>query len=211
MRLNRLPLKTILFAVLGLCLNLLTLYAYEEKPYLNDGSIKEQLEYVVDKSTTYQQYNVIRKTWMNKLTKHVNDSISDLKSNLFKTKQLVVESEARYDSLLKQLNKTNEKLDFAIKEKNSLEVLGLQIDKTAYNSITWIIILGLTIGLLVFIFLFKRSNTVTVRTKSDLNELKEEFEGYRKRALRREEKIVRELHDEINKYKAKLSEAKQRS
>jgi DNA mismatch repair ATPase MutS len=47
---------------------------------------------------------------------------------------------------------------------------------------------------------------VTSKTKSDLNEIKDEYEDYRKRALVREQEVVRELYDEILKYKNKLKQ-----
>jgi hypothetical protein len=67
----------------------------------------------------------------------------------------------------------------------------------------WIIIIGLTFTLVIFILLFKRSNLVTRQTRDDLVEIKNEFESFRKRALEREEGIVRKYHNELMQYKTK--------
>jgi ABC-type oligopeptide transport system substrate-binding subunit len=79
------------------------------------------------------------------------------------------------------------------------------MDKIVYNSILWLIIAALLAILLTFIVLFKRSNAITLRTKSELIETRNEYEDYRKRNLVREQQIVRQLYDEILKYKSKLN------
>jgi hypothetical protein len=52
-----------------------------------------------------------------------------------------------------------------------------------------------------FIYKFRSSNTLTQQAKSALADLEEEYEQHRRRALEREQKISRELHDERNKNK----------
>ena len=99
----------------------------------------------------------------------------------------------------------NNELDIALKEKSSMKLLGIKMEKIIYNSILWLIIAGLLVVLLTFVLLYKRSNTVTVRIKSELTETRNEYEEYRKRALVREQQIVRQLYDEILKYKSKLN------
>jgi len=63
------------------------------------------------------------------------------------------------------------------------------------------IIAILTIFLFVFISKFKQSNNITVQAKQDFKELDEEFEAHRKKALEREQKVRRQLQDELNKQK----------
>ena len=47
---------------------------------------------------------------------------------------------------------------------------------------------------------------MTTKTRESLTETQEEFETHRKRALEREQKIAREMYDEIIKYKKKFGE-----
>lgn len=65
----------------------------------------------------------------------------------------------------------------------------------------WSIIGGLFVLLLFFIYKFKNSNAVTKQAKKSLEETEEEFEEHRKIALEREQKVRRQLQDEINKQK----------
>ena len=83
-----------------------------------------------------------------------------------------------------------------------MSLLGMQMTKTGYNILLWSIIGGLLVLLLLFIFKFKNSNVITRNAKLALAETEEEFEAHRKRALEREQKVMRRLQDEINKQKA---------
>jgi hypothetical protein len=65
----------------------------------------------------------------------------------------------------------------------------------------WTIIFGLLALLIIILLLYRKNNAVTVQTKQDLLELKNEYEIHRKRALEREEKLARQHLDELNKYK----------
>ena len=63
----------------------------------------------------------------------------------------------------------------------------------------WSIIAALIALLAIFIFRFKNSNIVTKATKNALAELENEFKEHRRIALEREQKVRRELQDELNK------------
>ena len=82
-----------------------------------------------------------------------------------------------------------------------MSLLGLQMSKTSYNILMWTIIGGLLTLLLIFIFKFKNSNSVTKAAKKALAETEEEFEEHRRSALEREQKVRRQLQDELNKQK----------
>ncbi|HYX07754.1 MAG TPA: hypothetical protein VE912_13580 [Bacteroidales bacterium] len=174
----------------------------EEKPSLDNGTIESQFQYVLDKSSRYEDYKVIKQAWMNRLKAHVADSLGKLHNELQLSHQMVSVRDEKIDSLNAALEKTHADLGNAVKERNSLSFLGLKIDKTAYNGIMWTLVGILAGGLIFFVLMFKRSNYVTVRTSKDLQETKDEFEDFRKRALRREEEIVRKYHNELNKYKS---------
>jgi len=73
------------------------------------------------------------------------------------------------------------------------------MNKGAYKGLVWTIIAGLLGTLLFFIYRFRNSNLVTVATRNNLEEVQEEFESYKKRALEREQKVRRELQNVLNK------------
>ena len=57
------------------------------------------------------------------------------------------------------------------------------------------------LGLSYFIFKFLRSNVLTKEAKNNLIDVEQEFEQHRKNTLQREQKLRRQLQDEINKHR----------
>lgn len=174
----------------------------EEKLSLNNGTIDNQFEFVIRKSNRYQEYKVVKTNWLYTLKAHTLDSLNAVKKQLSDTKQIVDNQEKEIEVLKTNLSDTNTNLDRLKLEKDSMSLLGMQMTKIGYNILLWSIIGGLLVLLLLFIFKFKNSNVITRNAKLALAETEEEFEAHRKRALEREQKVMRRLQDEINKQKA---------
>ena len=174
----------------------------QDKLSLNKGTIDNQFEYVITKSNRYQEYKVVKTTWLYALKTHTLDSLKAIKKQLSDTK-LVVENQDKEIQVLKtNLSDTNSTLNQTNLEKDSMSLFGMLMSKSSYNILLWSIIGGLLAFLLLFIYRFNNSNAVTKQAKLSLTEIEEEFEEHRKRALEREQKVMRRLQDEINKQKA---------
>lgn len=174
----------------------------EEKLPLKGGSIDNQFEYVIRKSNRYQEYKVVKTNWLYTLKANTIDSLNSVKKQLSDTEQIVNNQEKEIDILKTNLSDTNSNLDKTKLEKDSMSLFGLQMSKIGYNLLMWSIIGGLLAFLLLFIYKFKNSNVITRNAKLALAETEEEFDAHRKRALEREQKVMRRLQDEINKQKA---------
>ena len=82
-----------------------------------------------------------------------------------------------------------------------MALFGMQMSKTNYNVLMWSIIGGLLALLVFFIYKFKNSNDITREANKNLAEIEEEFDEHRRTALEREQKVRRQLQDELNKQK----------
>lgn len=191
------------------CAFLLTLSSFsqtdatqeEDKLSLNSGSIDSQFEFVIRRSNSWQDYKTVKKTWLYTLKAHTLDSLKAVHKDLADT-QVVVETQAKEISDLKlNLSNTQTDLEKTDTEKNNMALFGLQMSKSSYNVLMWSIIGGLLVFLLFFIYKFNNSNSITRAAKKSLEETEEEFEEHRKTALEREQKVRRQLQDEINKQK----------
>jgi len=171
------------------------------KPSLDNGTIESQFDYLYRKSSSYQEYKVVKKTFYQKIKGNVLDSMSALKKDLIDTKKLVEVQGEEIKQLKSNLLTTNDNLTTVTKEKDNIKFLGIPMTKGSYNSLLWTIIFSLVALLLFFIFRFKSSNTITVQSKNLLSDTEKEFEAYKAKALEREQKVRRELQDELNKQK----------
>ena len=169
------------------------------KPSLDNGTIESQFDYLYRKSSSYQEYKVVKQTFYYKIKKNVLDSLKLLKSELASTRQVVTAQNTEVNELKSALKTTNDNLTNVTKEKDNINLLGISLTKASYNTILWSIITGLVLFLLFFIYKFKNSNSVTKQANKSLSEIEEEFFAFKTIALEREQKVRRELQDEINK------------
>ena len=175
--------------------------AQEDKLSLNSGSIDNQFEFVIRRSNSWQDYKTVKKTWLYTLKSHTLDTLKAVHKDLADT-QVVVKNQVKEIADLKlNLSNTQTDLDKTNTEKNNMALFGLQMSKSSYNVLMWSIIGGLLVLLLFFIYKFNNSNAITRKAKKNLAETEEEFEEHRKTALEREQKVRRQLQDEINKQK----------
>lgn len=177
------------------------------KTSINEGSIADQFEFVVKKSSNWrdergQPYEVIRRNLIATLKAHTVDSLKAIQNKYDASNKVISSQQNEIANLKSSLSTTQSTLDTTNIEKDSMSLLGLQMSKASYNILMWSIIASLLVFLLVFIFRFKNSNTVTKAAKISLTETEEEFEEHRRNALEREQKVRRQLQDEINKQKS---------
>jgi tetrahydromethanopterin S-methyltransferase subunit B len=173
----------------------------DSKLSLTEGTIDNQFEYVIRRSNNYEDYKVVKKTWLYTLKAHTIDSLNAVHKVLSEKQKIVDDQTSEIAQLKTSLTNTKTTLDTTIKEKNSMALFGMQMSKSAYNIVMWSIIAGLLALLLFFIFKFNNSNTITKQAKKMLLETEEEYEEHRRNALEREQKVRRQLQDEINKQK----------
>lgn len=199
------PMKTLIIFCIGILLSFVTLHAQDQQNQNNtdDTSIQGQFETLIRKSTNYRQngkrYEVVRLLELNALQKNVLDSLKTANSSITTLKATIAENETAIGSLNTKLDETTNKLEKITEEKDSMPFFGSLVSKSTYKLIAWSIIIGLLIFLALFVFKFRNSNMLTQQAKTALSDLEEEYEQHRRRALEREQKISRELHDERNK------------
>lgn len=166
---------------------------------IEDKTLEGQFDKINRISTSYQTYKVISKDKFQKLKNNVLDSIKASNKDLKEQKVLLKNERDNVAKLNAELNKTKEDLKKAQEKENSISLFGFQISKVTYNLILWLIIISLALALAFFVFKFSKSNILTKKAKEDLEDVEQEFEVQRKKSLEREQKLRRQLQDEINK------------
>lgn len=168
---------------------------------LDKGTLDSQFEYIMQESGNYQDFKVVKIAWLNTLRAHVADSLKKANALHEETKSTIDTQDKEISQLKTNLSDTENTLLEMKSEKDTMSFFGLAISKTLYSMVLWLIILGLIIALLVFIYKFRNSNTLTKQAQDALAETTEEYETHRRNALEREQKVRRQLVDEINKNK----------
>ncbi len=168
---------------------------------LDTGTLKEQMSYIEEKTRIYEDFRAIREDMFQKIKVNSIDSLNSAKSKIAGLMQLKLNLNTRIDSLNSSLASTKESLQEITSTKNSIKVLGIEVNKVIYNTMMWTIA-GVLLLLLGMGFLaFKRNLAVTRNTKKDLNDLRTEYEDYRQKSRLEREKLSMDHFNELKKLK----------
>ena len=169
----------------------------EAKPTTLEGVFQQ----LIDRSGAWQNFKMLDRGKLAAFQRSMTDSINGVRSQLVAEKQKVKENEAPIKELNDKITEIQAALDQTKDQKDSVSFFGALVSKGLYNTIMWGIVLALASLLVLYIYKFSNGNVVTKKSINDLNELQEEYENYRKAAIEREQKVRRQLQDEINKHR----------
>jgi chaperonin cofactor prefoldin len=169
---------------------------------LLQNPLKEQLNYLEEHTKIYENYRAIREDMFQKLKVNISDTLNKTNSKiagLNKTKSVL---NLTIDTLRTNLESTKSRLEEMTRTKDSIRVIGIEVNKLAYNRVMWTIVAGLVAALLIGFLIFKRNLSTILNTKTEFKELKDEFEAYRKTSREAREKLTMDHFNEIRRLKS---------
>jgi hypothetical protein len=194
------------WCVIGCLLVSSAIFAQEKSPQavVLEGSytLDQRFDLIKAKSQTYQDYKVIKESVLNGLWKITKDSIGKVKGDLNEAKARI----AKLENDVLTIENTLKQKELAVAgityDSTHISVLGIPFTKSAFLILTTLVVAGLVILLLVLLgtLRFTRSSLKERILTVDL--LTKEYDEYKKKALDKETKILRQLQDERNRYHA---------
>jgi Na+/H+ antiporter NhaB len=154
-----------------------------------------QFDYIYRVSNSFQEHEVVKKSNLEQLKANVLDSIRTMSKEV---SALKLQMTTMGDSVLIMKNLLSaeiEEKNQAIADRDNFSFLGMGIQKAAYSSMMWALVLVLAAALSFFAVQYFRSSSKISKAERDLIEVQEEFEQHRKNTLERERKLKRELID----------------
>jgi len=189
------------FLIISILLITTATFGQANVKFIDTGSVSNQFDYLITKSYKYKEYKNVKTTWLYKIKRNVSDSLTASKKEISNSYKTINIQKAEIDSLKMTLNNSGETITDLNTKIESISFLGIQFKKGLFKTIMLSIIGGLIAMLIIFITKFKQSNSITSQTRVALKEVEEEYEDHRKKALEREQKVMRRLQDELNKQK----------
>lgn len=191
--------KNLALASILLCLSFSAIGQEDKK----STTIDSQFTDLIDKSNTYQSYKVIKVSELGVLQRNIRDSISSLKSTIADSENIITEQDNKIKSSTQEIDALNKELEETQKNVKNISFLGIATEKSTYKSIMWVLV-GILLFISTFLFFrFKKSHGDTKEAIAKLSETEIELDDLRKRSLEREQKVRRQLQDELNKNKLK--------
>ncbi len=167
----------------------------------NSSTIASQFDYILNKSENYRDLKIVKREWIENLKESVTDSYGSLETQLLDSKAMVTNQENEIETLKSKLQQTSASLAVYTNAGPTITFLGIEFDQIVFGTLFSILFFGSLILACLFAIKFKNSNAITQNSKSVLSELEEEYQEYKRRTIEREQKISRQLQDEINKNK----------
>tara|TARA_B100000809_G_C15106032_1_gene518789 strand:- start:83 stop:676 length:594 start_codon:yes stop_codon:yes gene_type:complete len=169
------------------------------QPELDSGTIEGQFDYIIEKSTKFRDFQLIRKPSILKIKANTLDSIKTIRKDLIVANTSIEQNKSTISQLETEVEGLKNEVTSISKDVDSISFMGVDLSKVNYNMIVWSLIIVLLLGLIVFISMFKKGNLDSTKTLSNLEKLENDFEAFRKKAMLKEQEVMRKLQDELNK------------
>lgn len=186
--------KAILIILLSFLFSITSIAQTSSQEKKFTGSIEEQFDVLLNNSFPYDNFKNIRGNLPN-FKNNTLDSLKNLQTKI-KEQQITINNQ---NESIDSLNNDLKRADTQIAKGDSISFLGMPFEKGTYNILVWSIIVALTLALLFFIQRYKSNFQMAKQSKIDVEEIQEEFDQHRKKAMEREQKLKRDLQDELNK------------
>ena len=173
----------------------------QEKEYLKDGTIEEQINHLTSRSTSWENHKVVLNSWLSNLKKNVLDTLNFAMTEIEQQRGLLTEKEAEVANLKESLQKTTDELNLVQKEKDTFDFIGLKLSKGVFVTTVIILIVILIAAAAGVLWLYKKSFDTIRKTREELETINTEFENYRQESRKKHEQLVVQHHREIQKLK----------
>lgn len=141
-------------------------------------------------------FKIIRKSNLDIIRQNVKDSLSKYKKQINELNGTANNSAGSIKSLQDSVNTLSTNLAAEQEKTDSISFLGIPFSKGSYHSMVWAIILVLGAAFFGTLVAFRKAKVDTVESKNTVDELQEELQTLRKKAMEREQQLKRQLLDE---------------
>lgn len=155
--------------------------------------IKGQFEQLYKKSNTFEQHKVIQISDYNKLKQNATDSIRTYKKEAINRLNEKNSLNNKLETINAEVAQLKEELSTTQNMQNSINLLGMAVNKKAYSLIMWGVIFCMAIISTVLFLMYKRGHQVVKEARTRLKEVQEDLEKHRKSAILREQALGNEL------------------
>lgn len=165
-----------------------------------DPSLNGQYQFMLSRTrTSADGYKMVARYRLDQLWKSVTDSIRKEKIEKQKLQAKLAEQGKNINYLKTELSGKDVSLAENTDKLNEIGFLGIAFNKGSYNVMVWSIIGVLALALIIVIVRSGKNISEAKHRIQLYNEISEEYQAYKSKAVEKERKLARELQDERNK------------
>jgi xanthosine utilization system XapX-like protein len=174
-----------------------------------DPSLNGQYQFMLSRTRTSPDgYKMVARYRLDQLWKSINDTLRKERAERKGLQQKLVEQEKTVNYLKTEISGKESSLKENTNKVNEIRFLGIPFEKGTYNIIVWSVIGILAIALVIIIVRSGKSISEAKHRSQLYNEISDEYQAYKSKAVEKERKLARELQDERNKLEELMNNRK---
>lgn len=194
----KLTMKNSSFALILMLLVAVSVMAYSQGEEGSKQTIRAQFQEMLDNSESYSEFKVIKKTGLVEFSSALQDSLDAGRMQISSLKREAAELKRQESQLTTRISDLEDQLKESEELRDSLAFVGIQMNKTTYHLLVWVVIATLAVFGVFAYGSFMRSNKSTSKTRKAMKSLEVEFDEHRKKSHEKQIKMGRELQTERN-------------
>jgi hypothetical protein len=176
------------------------LCAEAQRQEVGHSTLDQYYSTLKTKSGTYQVYKVINERELEDFWRTVQDSIRNLKVQQRRVVEQMTALKAELKESQNQLKEKNASMEGVVFDSHHINVLGVSFAKTTFITLFVILTLTLIIGAVAVLWMWRYSRARWHDRVAHAEFIQKEFDDFRRKALDKEAKILRQLQDERNRH-----------
>ena len=144
-------------------------------------------------------FRMVKIFTMDRLWAGVEDSLAIQKSKLAESHRIINDQQKELQRLGSALTASEKEQNELASRVENIEVLGILFSKSGFVTTMMVLFIALLAGMGILIFITRVSNRNTQELRKLNDSLYQEFDTYKRHAVEKEVKILRELQDYRNK------------
>ncbi|MNX15685.1 hypothetical protein D3C86_455350 [compost metagenome] len=165
-----------------------------------DPSLNGQYRFMLSRTrTSADGYKMVAGYRLDQLWKSVEDTLRKERAERKAFQRKLAEQEKTVSYLKTEISGKDASLTENTNKVNEIRFLGIPFEKGTYNIIVWSVIGILAIALMIVIARSAKNIKEAKHRTQLYNEVADEYQGYKSKAVEKERKLARELQDERNK------------
>ena len=162
-------------------------------------TLEQQFRQMIDKTETFKEYKVIKITSLNDFWKTVEDSINKKENAIAEAEQKIAEQQNEISGLNTTIREGQASIDEAAYDREHINVLGIDLQKSAFIWISFIIIAALIVTIIIGYSKYRYSTRLAADKSRSYDKLEEEYKNYQDKSREKQMKLKRDLQTQVNK------------
>jgi uncharacterized phage infection (PIP) family protein YhgE len=165
-------------------------------------TLDQRFALMKSRAQSYNDFKVVKELVLDGVWKITKDSITKIKTDLMAAHVKINQLENDVKVAKDNFNQKEASVADITFDSTHITMLGISFTKSAFIGIVTGIVVALVIGLLAVWGTLKYTSTNLKEKTAVVDMISNEFDEYKRKALDKESKILRQLQDERNKYHA---------